>query len=172
MDRPAYSEEKRKYRRYSILLPLEYWQTDDVCRGGVLVNLSEGDLLVHSIRDMAVGTELNVRIFFPNGYEFDGIRVTGKIVWKDLHHETDWKEYKYEIEFVRISGEDREKLLNLLSNPTILEEISIKENTAYGTFLPQKPTLPYQAALGPCQVKETGRRCLWDRFKTKVFHLR
>ena len=61
--------ERRKHPRYSIQLPLEYWQTDGACCGGLVGNLSEGGLLIRSLRDMPVGTELNVRIFFPNGYE-------------------------------------------------------------------------------------------------------
>ena len=100
---PVYFEERRRYPRYSISLPLEYWQTDDACRGGIVGNLSEGGLLIYSLHDMPVGKELNVRIFFTNGYEFDGIRIACKIVWKDPHDETDWKGYKYGIEFVRIS---------------------------------------------------------------------
>ena len=171
MESQAYFEERRKYPRFLIRLPLEYWQTDDACRGGLVGNLSEGGLLIHSLQDMPVGKGLNVRIFFPNGYEFDGIRVTGKIVWKDLHYETDWKGYKYGIEFVQISEQDREKLVNLLRSPSILEEISV------GGDAPKNPT-PEKPASSPiprmdlCQMKEGSRNCLWDRFKTKILHLR
>jgi hypothetical protein len=171
MDRPAYFEEKRKYPRYSIRLPLEYWQTDDACRGGLVVNLSEGGLLIHSLQDMPVGKELNVGIFFPNGYEFDGIRVTGKIVWKDLHYETDWNGYKYGIEFVRISEEDREKLVNLLRGPSILEEMPMKEDMEPKNPSSEKPVSSPTPSLSSCQMKEISRNCLLDRFKTKILHL-
>jgi len=173
MDRPAYFEERRTYSRYSIRLPLEHWQTDDVCRGGMVENLSEGGLLTQSVHDLPVGEKLNVRIFFPNGYEFDGIRIVGRIVWKDHHYETDWKGYQYGIEFVLISGEDRQKLINLLRNPSILEEIPMKEDTEGKHPSPEKPVsspIPIPS-LNSHPMKETGRHCLWDRFKTKILHL-
>jgi len=127
MNSPADFEERRKYPRYSIKLPLEYWRTDDVCRGGLVGNLSEAGLLICSGQDMPVREELNVRVFFSNGYEFDGIRVVAKIVWKDLHYETDWRGYKYGLQFVQISDEDRQKLVDLLRSPSTLEEISVRE---------------------------------------------
>jgi len=172
MDSPAYFEERRKYPRYSIRLPLEYWQTDDACRGGMAGNLSEGGLLIHSLQDMPVGKELNVRMFFANGYEFDGIRVAGKIIWKGRHDETDWKGYKYGIEFVRISAEDRQKLVSLLRSPSILEEIPIKEGTEAKNPSPEKSVSFPIPSLNSCQMKETSRNCLWERFKTKILHLR
>ena len=172
MDSPAYFEERRKYPRYLIVLPLEYWQNDDACRGGMVGNLSEGGLLIYSFHDMPVGKELNVRVFFPNGYEFDGIRVNGKIVWKDLHCDTNWKGYKYGIEFVRMSEEDRKKLANLLRGPSTLD----KEISVTGDASPKSPSRE-ETVSSPmlssdsCKIKETSRNRLWDRFKTKILHL-
>ena len=170
MDRPAYFEERRKYPRYSVSLPLEYWQTDDACRGGIVGNLSEGGLLIYSLQDMPVGTELNVRIFFPNGYEFDGIRATGKIVWEGAHYDTDWKGYKYGIEFTGISEEDHKKLINLLRTPSILEDFCIKQDAEPGDRSREKHAFPAHAILGRGQVEKGSRNGLWERFKAKVLH--
>ncbi len=171
LESPVYFEERRRYPRYSISLPLEYWQTDDACRGGIVGNLSEGGLLIYSLQDMSVGEELNVRIFFPNGYEFDGIRATGKIVWGDRHYETDWKGYKHGLQFVHISEEDRQKLVNLLRSPSTLEEISTREEVVPRNPAPAKTVSSPSPNLGSCQMKESGRNCLWGRLKANFFHL-
>jgi PilZ domain len=170
MNHPAYFEERRRYPRYSISLPFEYWQTDGACRGGIVGNLSEGSLLIYSLQDMPVGEELNIRIFYPNGYEFDGIRVTGKIVWEGPHYETDWKGYRYGIEFIRISAEDSEKLANLLRSPSTLEEISTREEPLLRDPPPRKPLSSPSANLDLCQMKGSGRNFLWKRLMM-VLHL-
>jgi len=38
--------ERRRYRRFSIELPLEYWETDDAWHGGMVENVSEMGLLL------------------------------------------------------------------------------------------------------------------------------
>lgn len=171
MERPVYFEERRKYPRYSIELPLEYWQTDDACRGGLVGNVSEAGLLIHSLQDMPVSKELNVRIFFSNGYEFDGIRVVAKIVWKDFYYEQDWKGYKYGLEFVRISEVDHQKLINLLRNPSALEDDSTGEDSLLRNPPQKKPGPSPLPSLDSCQEKESSRSCLWQRVKTKFLHL-
>ncbi len=97
-------------------LPLEYWEADDSLCGGVVSNVSETGLLIHSVKDIPVGSELNIRVFFPDGYRFEGFRVTAKVLWKELHHETDWKVYKYGLEFTKVSEEDRRKLVKLIGD--------------------------------------------------------
>jgi hypothetical protein len=92
--------ERRKQPRHSITLPLEYWETDDSSHGGLVGNVSEAGLLIYSAEDMPFNKQLNVRVFFSNGYEFEGFRVIAKILWKKLHHEADWKVYKYGLEFI------------------------------------------------------------------------
>jgi PilZ domain len=169
---PVYFEDKRKYPRYSIKLPLEYWKTDDVYRGGMVGNVSETGLLICSVQEIPVREELNVRIFFPNGYEFDGIRSLARIVWRDLHYETDWKGYKYGLEFIQISNEDHQKLIDLLRSPSTLEEISTREEAVLRTPPPEKPVSSPSPSLDSCQVKESNRNCLWERLKTKLLHLR
>ncbi len=107
--------ERRKHRRYPITLPLEYWETDDSLHGGLVSNLSEKGLLIHSVKEIPVSKELNVRVFFSDGYKFDGFRVVAKVLWQELLRETDLKIYRYGLEFTRISETDRRKLVKLIN---------------------------------------------------------
>ncbi len=119
MEHAFHSNDRRKYPRVSINLPLEYRESDNSPpEGGLVSNLSEIGMLVHSIRDIPIGSEFETMVFFSNGFEFDGFRVKAKAIWKDLHFETDWKGYKYGLRFVDILQEDRWKLLNLLRSPS------------------------------------------------------
>ncbi len=112
--------DRRKYPRVPINLPLEYRESNNsLPEGGLVSNLSELGMLVHSIKDISIGSEFETVIFFSNGFEFDGFRAKAKAVWKDLHFETDWKGYKCGLRFVQILQEDRWKLLNLLRSPLL-----------------------------------------------------
>ena len=102
--------ERRKYPRFQIVLPLEF---EDI-HGAVIHNLSEGGLLIHSVQNMPVGRELKVRVFFAEEYELDQFKATVRIAWKGYHSDQDWEGFRYALEFVEISAEDRKKLVNLL----------------------------------------------------------
>jgi hypothetical protein len=168
----VYFKERRKYSRYFVELPLEYWQVDGACRGGLVGNLSDTGLLLHSLQDLPVGKELNIRIFFSNGYEFDGIVAVARIVWKDLHDEPDWKGYKYGIEFVQVSEEDREKLTNVLKDSSAFEEGSTGEDRVPMNHSQEDSNSSPSPSLDSYQSKEKERNCLWDRFKAKMSHFR
>ena len=103
-------EERRKHPRFQIVLPLDF----EEIHGAVLYNLSEGGLLIHSVQNMPVGNELKVRVHFAEEYELDQFKATARIAWKGYHYDADWEGYKYALEFVQISPEDRRKLVNLL----------------------------------------------------------
>ncbi len=164
-------QERRKSPRRLIRLPLECWETDDTCHGGIVGNLSEGGLLLHFLGKIPVGNELNIGIFFANGYEFDSIRVTGIIVWKDYHHETEWIGHEYGIKFIHISEEDRQKLITLLRSPSTVEEFHTTEGTETKNAPSEEPVSSSIPDLNSQPMKEMNRHCLWDRFKTKVLHL-
>jgi hypothetical protein len=163
MDRPAYFKDRRKYGRCTIRLPLEYWQPDDVCRGAMAENLSEGGLLIHSHQAMPVGKELKVTLFFPNEYKFDGIMAVGKITWKGACSETDWMGYRYGLEFVRISREDSQKLARLLGRPSLSETIPVNQDFEPRSFPPEKLRLAPKAGLALPEVKEGRPRGLQER---------
>ncbi len=117
-------KEKRKHPRFPMELPLEYRENDGSLHGAIVVNLSEGGLLIHSIQDMSIGSVLKVRVFFENEYELDHFKMHAKIVWKGRHFETDWKGYKYALELVEISEEDHRKLVELINSHLSLNDIS------------------------------------------------
>ncbi len=117
-------KERRKHPRFPIELPLEYQEKDGSSHGAIVANLSEGGLLIYCIQDMPLGVHLRVRVFFANEYELDHFEGSAKIVWKGRHSQTDWKGYKYALEFVEISGEDRRKLVKLINSHLSLDDIS------------------------------------------------
>ena len=93
--------------------------------------MSKKGLCIYSVHDMPVGGELDVRVFFPNEYEFDGLRVRSKIVWKEACYETDWKGFQYGLEFVQIPEEDNWKLFYIINGHLKLEEISRGEGVVF-----------------------------------------
>ncbi len=124
------SRERRSHPRFIIDLPLEYRVMDGSClRGGIVANASEGGFLIEAVRDIPVGTELNIAVLFPKGFELANFHVVAKIVWKepywkeDLKGDSYWKGYQYGSEFIQILEEDRWKLNFLLGGRFNLEEM-------------------------------------------------
>ena len=111
------SMERRKEQRFPVSLPLEYQSVcDSRLRMGLLANLSLNGLLFHCRGDMSVGTLLNVTVMFPDDFLLSNFEVRGKIVWKGLYFERDWREYEYGVEFLYVSSQDKEKLNRILSS--------------------------------------------------------
>jgi hypothetical protein len=124
------NNERRRYPRFFIDLPLEYRDMDDSClRGGIVVNASKGGFLIESLRDIPVGTELEIAVLYPKGFELSNFKAVAKIVWKEPYSKGDWKGdkfwkgYQYGLEFIRILDEDRWKLDLLLSGQQNLDEM-------------------------------------------------
>ena len=126
MEKPFSNENRRRYLRFLIDLPLEYREMDDSgLRGAMAVNASERGFLIESPRDIPVGTELSMTVLYPKGFELGNFKVTAKIVWKeDLERDRSSKGYQYGLEFVQILDEDRWKLSLLLNERFASEEIS------------------------------------------------
>jgi hypothetical protein len=113
-------------------LPVEYWETEGAIYGALVDNVSADGLFILSVNDIPIGSKLNVRIFYANEYELDGIKAVANIVRKDLHIAKDLKGYKYALEFVKMSEEDSRKLTNILNSDLKCEEISGREDIALG----------------------------------------
>ncbi|HXX35457.1 MAG TPA: PilZ domain-containing protein [Thermodesulfobacteriota bacterium] len=114
--------EKRSHPRFVIDLPVEYREMGDSClRGGIVVDVSGGGLLLETVRDIPVGTELNVSVLFPKGYELANFEVVTKIVRKKPHWKEDskgspyWEGFQYGLKFIQILEENRWKLDVLLA---------------------------------------------------------
>jgi hypothetical protein len=123
------NRERRTHPRFIIDLPLEYGDGDGSClRGGIVVNASEGGFLIETVRDIPVGTGLNIAVLFPKGFELTNFKVVAKIVRKEPYCKEDmkgnqcWKGYQYGLEFIQILEEDRWKLDLLLGGRFEVEE--------------------------------------------------
>jgi len=131
MEKSFNNKERRNHPRFFIDLPLEFRDTDDSClHGAIVVNASERGFLIEAVREIPVGTELNIAVLFPKGFELANFNVVAKIVWKerywkeDLKGDSYWKGYQYGLEFIQILDDDRWKLNFLLGGRFESEEIT------------------------------------------------
>ena len=109
--------EKRKYPRFELDLPLEYRETDSpLARGALVVNASESGLLVHSIKNIPTGTKLNIAVLFPKGFELSNFEVLAEIVWKDIYWQENREGYQLGLKIIQILEEDHQKLKQLLDD--------------------------------------------------------
>ncbi len=110
-------EERRKYPRVFLDLPIEYRVMDvPYAHGGLVVNASEMGLLINSVKDILIGSRLNIAVLFPKGFQLMNLKVLAEIIWKARHWEEDWEGYRYGLKFIEILDEDRRKLTQLLSS--------------------------------------------------------
>jgi hypothetical protein len=133
------NKERRSHPRFIVDLPLEYRDVNDSClRGAIVVNVSDGGVLIESPRDIPVGTELNITVLFPKGFRLDDLKVVTKIVRKEPYLKEDWqgnqywKGYQYGLEFIQILAEDRWKLNSLLGGRFNLELMSTNNEVSAG----------------------------------------
>jgi hypothetical protein len=123
MERSSAHNERRKSQRLLLDLPLEYRVMNaPYAHGGLVVNASEVGLLINSIKNMPVGTKLNIAVLFPKGFELTNFEVLAQVIWKDLHWEEDWEGYQYGLKFTQILEEDRRKLKQLLNGRFQMED--------------------------------------------------
>lgn len=109
-------KEKRKYPRALLNLPFEYRVKDlPHAHGGVVVDASEGGLLIHSVEDMPIGLKLNIVLLFAKGFELTNLEVSAEIIRKDLRSDNGSKGYQYGLKITHIVEEDHGKLKQLLS---------------------------------------------------------
>ena len=125
METSSANQDRRRYPRSLMDLPLEYRVINaPYAHGGIVVNGSEEGFLIYSVKDMPIGTKLNLVVLFPKGFELTNFEVVAEIVRKDLHWEEDWEGFEYGLQFVQILDEDRQKLKHLLSGRYQMEEVS------------------------------------------------
>jgi len=117
--------ERRRSPRISLDLPLKYRVINaPYAHGGLVVNASEVGLLIHSIKNIPIGSKLNIAVLFPKEFELTNFEVLAEIIWKDLYWEEDWEGYRYGLKFIKILEEDCGKLKQILSGEFQLDEIS------------------------------------------------
>lgn len=107
--------ERRKYPRFSIDLPIEYYTVPpSEPFPGRTANASEGGLLAYLSQGVEVGRHLRVKLFFHSGSNMNAIEMTAEVVWIDMHLETGWGDYRTGLKFVDISPEDLKCLKEFL----------------------------------------------------------
>jgi hypothetical protein len=109
-------KEKRKSPRFCMDFPLEYRVLDAPdAYGGIVVDGSEIGLRIHSIKNMPVGTRLNIAVMFPQEFQMTNFEVTAEIIWKDIYVTENWNGFQYGLKFVLIREDDLRTLRQLLS---------------------------------------------------------
>ena len=128
-------QEDRSDRRVSpkipLKLPMGYWETEDSCQGGLMGNLSEEGMVIYSIQDMPIGTELRIKVFFRGGSDFDQFRVIGRIVSKGLDSQNGSDGFAYMLTFVSPSLEGWGKLRAVLQNHILQDGLQKLWETAH-----------------------------------------
>lgn len=110
--------EKRRCPRFSVDLPIEYYQINPpVSHSGHTVNASEGGLMVYLPEQLPAGQYLKLKLFFARGPDLNFIETLVQIVWIDIHLEKGG-DYRCGASFVDISPEDMNKLKNFLRSLT------------------------------------------------------
>jgi c-di-GMP-binding flagellar brake protein YcgR len=104
--------ENRRYPRFDIHLPIEYYQTkSSISYTG---NLSEGGLLIYSPEKTDVSHHVRLKLYFSLGSEVNTIKVLTEVVWSDTPLSKDREYFQYGVKFVDISPKDETKLRNFL----------------------------------------------------------
>jgi c-di-GMP-binding flagellar brake protein YcgR len=107
--------ERRKYPRFSIDLPVEYYRIDSpISHTRRALNASEGGLLIYFPEQMDIGQLLNLKLFISSGSELNTIAALAEVVWMDLHLGKGWGDYRSGVKFIDISPENMKKLKNFL----------------------------------------------------------
>jgi len=111
------SFEKRKYPRFNIDLPIEYYRVDSsISNAGRALNISEGGLLIYFPERIEIGQHLKLKIFFSSGSDLFSVEVLGEVVWVDIHLGEGWGDYKSGVKFIDSTQEDMTKLKDFLKS--------------------------------------------------------
>jgi c-di-GMP-binding flagellar brake protein YcgR len=138
--------ERRKHPRFSLDLPVEYWEGDNSrshpSRTG---NVSEGGILLYLPQEIEIAKNLRLKLFIDSGIDFISIEALVEVVWKDLPFGGKG-EHRIGVKFVDISEKDMSILKNFLNtlmdlrmNPKL--DISPRLLSAFGI---KAPGLPFQ----------------------------
>lgn len=106
--------ERRRYPRFSIDLPIEYYRlTSSEKRQARVSNISEGGLMIYVPEKLEIGQQLRVKIFFLAEPNLTAMEVIGEVVWVDLCLE-EGNEYRSGLKFIEVSADDLRRLKNFL----------------------------------------------------------
>jgi c-di-GMP-binding flagellar brake protein YcgR len=109
--------ERRKYRRFPIRLPVEYYRANSsMSQTGQTLDASEGGLQILFPEQMDIGQNLKLKLFFSSGPELNAIEMLVQVVWMNTQLGEGEKHYRSGVKFTNISPEDMTKLKNFMVN--------------------------------------------------------
>jgi len=109
--------ERRKYRRFPIRLPVEYYRANSsMSQTGQTLDASEGGLQILFPEQMDIGQNLKLKLFFSSGPELNAIEMLVQVVWVNTQLGEGEKHYRSGVKFTNISPEDMTKLKNFIVN--------------------------------------------------------
>ena len=109
--------ERRKYPRFNIDLPIEYYRIDSsIGQTGKALNISEGGLLLYLTDQVEIGQHLKSNFSFTSGSEIDSIEMLAEVARIDIDLGEVWGDYRCGVNFIDVSPEDMTKLKNFLGN--------------------------------------------------------
>ena len=120
------SVERRKSPRFRVQLPFDYWETPGIIEAGLVADISEVGLCIHSVNQIQIGAKLKIRVYLlGEESDFDNIEGTGKVIWRKPHAEPGWKGYKHGLYIIDMAPEDRKRLERYV---TMLQEEEYSHN--------------------------------------------
>jgi c-di-GMP-binding flagellar brake protein YcgR len=107
--------ERRRYPRFNLDLPLEYFQIhSSIGHTGRGLNISEGGLLIYFPEEIEVSQYLRLKLFLSLDSELNTIEVLAEVVWRDIHLGQGWGDYRCGVRFIDVSPDDSAKLKKFL----------------------------------------------------------
>ncbi len=107
--------ERRKYRRFPIRLPVEYYRAESVMgQTGQTLDASEGGLQILFPEQMDIGQNLKLKLFFSTGSELNSIEMRTEVVWVNPELNEVENRYRSGVKFTNISPEDMTKLKSFI----------------------------------------------------------
>jgi hypothetical protein len=123
-------EEKRKYPRVLINMPLNFKMTEDSSQStGLVINASEAGLLIQTFKDMPIGRKIIVEVSCSDRLKFEKFSAMTEIIWKDIYIWDDWEAYQYGLKFSQILYEDYLKLKQVLGSQSNLKEVTFGDES-------------------------------------------
>ena len=111
----AVNFERRKYPRFNIDLPIEYYQIDSsIGHTGKALNISEGGLFLYLTEQVEVGQRLKSNFSLTSCSEINSIEILAEVAWIDIDLGEVWGDYRCGVNFIDFSPEDMAKLRNFL----------------------------------------------------------
>jgi hypothetical protein len=136
MKNPPDPKERRGHRRIVMSFPVNVrLNQGERPYPGFTIDASESGLLVQTLKEIPLGTTLNIELLFPKGSHLSNFKAAAEIVWKDICNWEDWEGYQYGLKFIQISNEDYSMLEKLLADPTATKEAQLVDDLEHKSTL-------------------------------------